>query len=162
MGGGGGGGRSTLGDIASLLNKAKEELRRSETSTRKNVFLSFAYDDIAEVNLLRGQAKNETSEIEFNDWSVREPFDSTRSDYIRQRIGERISQCSVTVVYLSSDSAKSKWVAWEVDESIRRGKRVIAVHKGENPPETLPQSVSSNDIKVVAWSKLAETLKKLE
>src|SRR5258707_14078053 len=131
MGGGGGGGRSTLGDVSSLINKAKEELRRSENSSRKNVFLSFAYEDIAEVNLLRGQARNENSDIEFNDWSVREPFDSSRSDYIRQRIGERISQCSVTVVYVSDDAAGSKWVGWEIEESIRRGKHVIAVHKGE-------------------------------
>jgi len=56
------------------------------------VFLSFAHEDINEVNLLRGQAKDEGSAIEFNDWSVREPFDSRRADYIKQKIGERIAQ----------------------------------------------------------------------
>lgn len=158
MGGGGGGGRTTLGDIESLVNKAREEIKRTDASSRKNVFLSFAYEDINEVNLLRGQAKSEKSDIEFNDWSVREPFDSARADYIRQKIGERISQSSVTVVYLSKDTAKSEWVNWEIEESIRREKFVIAVHKGDNPPQVFPAAVSQHKIKVVPWSSLADTL----
>jgi hypothetical protein len=159
MGGGGGRGRTTLGDISGLVDKAKEELRRSEDAQKRNVFLSFAYEDIDEVNLLRGQAKNENSSIEFNDWSVREPFDSSRADYIKQRIGERISQCSVTVVYLSASSAKSSWVNWEIEESVKRGKKVIAVHKGEVAPNTLPKAALEHRVPVVPWSKLADSLR---
>jgi hypothetical protein len=158
MGGGGGGSRATLGDIKSLMDKAREEIRRGDEQTKKNVFLSFAYEDIDEVNLLRGQAKNERSELEFNDWSVREPFDSERADYLRQKIGERISQSSVTVVYLSASSAKSQWVNWEIEESLRRGKTVIAVHKGETSPQVLPPAITEKKIKVVPWSALAATL----
>src|SRR5258706_10857633 len=149
MGGGGGGGRTTLGDVKSLMDKAREEIRRGEEQARKNVFLSFAYEDINEVNLLRGQAKNEQSQLEFNDWSVREPFDSERAEYIRQKIGERISQSSVTVVYLSTHSAASNWVNWEVEESLRRGKAVIAVYKGDAAPASLPPAVTSHKIKIV-------------
>jgi hypothetical protein len=161
MGGGGGRGRTTLGDINSLIEKAKEEIRRGEGAQRKNVFLSFAYEDLNEVNLLRGQAKSENSNIEFNDWSVREPYDSSRADYIKQRIGERISQSSVTVVYISSDTAQSKWVNWEIEESLRRNKAVIAVHKGDAAPNVLPKSIKDNGIKIVPWSQLAATLEKV-
>jgi len=161
MGGGGGGGRSTLGDVKSLMDKAKEEIRRGDEGTRKNVFLSFAYEDIDEVNLLRGQAKNERSELEFNDWSVREPFDSERADYLRQRIGERISQSSVTVVYLSNSTAASRWVDWEIEESIRRGKMVVGVHKGDAAPHAVPNAIGKHKIKVVPWSQLASTLARL-
>lgn len=161
MGGGGGGGRTTLGNVNSLIEKAKEEIRQAEAAQRKNVFLSFAYEDLSEVNLLRGQARNENSDIEFNDWSVREPYNSSRADYIKQRIGERISQSSVTVVYVSTETAKSDWVNWEVQESLRRGKAVVAVHKGDIAPKDLPKSVTENNIKVVSWSQLAATLEKL-
>jgi len=161
MGGGGGRGRTTLGDVNSLIEKAKEEIRRAEGSERKNVFLSFAYEDLNEVNLLRGQAKNENSNIEFNDWSVREPYNSSRADYIKQRIGERISQSSVTVVYVSNDTAKSEWVNWEIEESLRRNKPVVAVHKGDSAPNVLPKSVTDHRIKIVPWSQLAATLEKL-
>jgi MTH538 TIR-like domain (DUF1863) len=61
-----------------------------------------------EVNLLRAHAKNENSDIEFNDHSVREPYDSERADYIRQKIGERIARASVTVACLSENTAQSR------------------------------------------------------
>jgi hypothetical protein len=111
MGGGGGGSWSTLGDIRGLEQKAREALQGG----KRNVFISFATEDMNEVNLLRAQAKNENSDIEFNDHSVREPYDSERADYIRQKIGERIARASVTVVYLSENTAQSRWVEWVVE-----------------------------------------------
>src|SRR5688500_6563258 len=69
MGGGGGGGwDSGPGDLDALLAKARAEVKRKAEPTKRNVFLSFAYEDVAEVNLLRGQARNENSDLEFNDW----------------------------------------------------------------------------------------------
>ena len=66
MGGGGGGGWNQLGNISALEQKARDAL----TSGKRNVFISFATEDINEVNLLRAQAKNDNSDIEFNDHSV--------------------------------------------------------------------------------------------
>src|ERR1700740_2168801 len=127
MGGGSSGRWSSLGDISSLEAKAKEALREG----RRNVFISFANEDINEVNLLRAQAKNDNNDIEFNDHSVREPYDSERADYIRRKIAERISRASVCVVYLSNSTSQSEWVKWEVEKSIEYGKKIIAVHSGE-------------------------------
>lgn len=159
MGGGGGGSSSSLGDTSQLEDRAKEILRQSDTG-RKNVFISFAFEDVDAVNLLRGQAKNENSDIEFNDRSVKEPFESQRGDYIRQKLRERINQCSTTVVYLSEDTANSRWVKWEVEKSIELGRLVIATHSGENTPSPLPDFIGKNEIKVVPWSKLSIELKK--
>jgi hypothetical protein len=160
--GGGGGGSPKIGNIQSLIEEAKEKLREGEKQGRKNVFISFAYEDIDEVNLLRGQAKNENSPIEFNDWSVSDPFDSERAPYIKQKIGERIDQSSLTVVYLSDASHKSHWVDWEIKESLRRGKHVIGVFAGDSCPTKLPAAIKQNKIKCVPWSNLAETINRLE
>jgi hypothetical protein len=157
MGGGGGGGGRSLGDTRHLEDRAKEILQRGDTG-RKNVFISFAYEDIDVVTLLRGQAKNENSPIEFNDLSVKEPFDSNRAEYIRQRLTDRINQCSTTVVYLSRDTAESAWVRWEVEKSIQLGKRVIATHSSDAPEGAVPDFIENNRIKVVPWSKLADEL----
>ena len=154
MGGNGGGGWSSLGDVRALEEKAKEALQGG----KRNVFISFATEDMDEVNLLRGQAKNENSDIEFNDHSVREPYDSERAEYIKRKIAERINRTSVTVVYLSPNTAQSKWVAWEVQKSLELGKTVIAVHKGENFKGKKPAWLNKN-IKVVRWSKLSDELK---
>lgn len=161
--GGGGGGSSSIGNIQSLVDKAKQELRKSEQEGEKrNVFISFAYEDINQVNLLRGQAKNDNSPIEFNDWSVSEPIDSERAPYIKQKIAERIQQSSLTVVFLSNSSAKSPWVAWEIEESLRMGKQVLGVYPKDNKPTSFPESIRANKIKCVPWPDLAGTIAKLK
>jgi glycerophosphoryl diester phosphodiesterase len=157
MGGGGGGGSTRIGD----LSKLEEQAKRALSQTRRNIFISFAYEDIDEVNLLRAQSKNELSEIAFSDWSISEAFDSNSGDYIRRQITERIKQTSLTVVYVSSSTAKSKWVEWEVTKSLELGKKVLAVHSGPTRPNKLPSWIESNRIKVVPWKQLASGLKKL-
>lgn len=157
MGGGGGGGRNTLGDIRALEEKAKEALRGAQEG-KKNVFISFDYEDVGEVNLLRGQAMNPNSDIEFRDYSVREAYNSERAVYIKQKLAERINQTSTTVVYISEHTRNSEWVQWEVEKSLQLGKRVIAMHKGDRPPAALPSWVGENGIKVVPWSKLSKEI----
>lgn len=139
--------------LKTLEAKAKEALRDSARPQSRNVFLSFAYEDIDEVNLLRGQAKNENSNFEFNDWSVSEPFDSESSEYIRRGIRERIRQASLTLVYLSENAAGSKWVDWEIRESVALGKGVFAVYKGTTPPVTLPAACYEFNVNPVPWNQ---------
>lgn len=151
---GGSGGWKRLGDLRALEEKAKAALQ----SGKRNIFISFATEDMDEVNLLRAHSRNENSNIEFNDHSVREPYNSDRADYIKQKITERINRTSTTVVYLSENTAKSKWVKWEVQKSLELGKRVIAVHPGKKfsgkKPSWLPK-----EAKVVPWALLSNELK---
>lgn len=104
------------------------------------------------MNLLRGQAKNEKSELEFDDFSLKQAVNSENEDYIKQKIRERINRASVTAVYLTPDSAKSKWVEWEITESLKRGKGVIGVYKGDAPPAQLPAAFETYGLKTVKWS----------
>lgn len=156
--GGGGGNLRSIGDIQSLVDKAKQELREGEQAGKRNVFISFAYEDVGTVNLLRGQAKNENSPIEFNDWSVSEPINSERAPYIKQKIAERIAQSSLTVVFLSDATSKSDWVAWEIAESLSRGKKVLAVYPQGVKPKKMPEAIMNNNIKSVSWPELAATI----
>lgn len=156
MGGSSGSGPSRIGNVKDLIERAKNELRG-----KRNVFISFAHEDMGEVNLLRGQAKNENSPIEFNDWSVSEPYNSERAEYIKQRISERIQQSSVTVVYVTPQAATSEWVAWEIKRSLELGKKVIGVFKGDQRPATNFKAVRDNGIKMVPWKDLASELDRL-
>lgn len=152
--GGSGGGWNSLGNIRALEEKAKAAL----LGGKRNVFISFSTEDMKEVNLLRGQAKNDNSDIEFNDHSVRAPYNSEQAEYIKRKIAERISRCSTTIIYLSNSAAKSQWVEWEVSKSQELGKRVIAVHSGEKYTGKIPSWINST-IEVIPWSKLSEKLK---
>ena len=115
------------------------------------MFISFAYEDLDEVNLLRGQAKSDKTDLQFDDFSVKEAFDTTNAEYIRRQIRERIDRCSVTAVYLSAKSASSKWVNWEIEESLKRGKSVIGIYQGDVAPSTLPTAFAQNGCKAFKW-----------
>jgi hypothetical protein len=163
MGGGRGRGRGlTPDELRDLEQRAKKSMREPGGTGTCNVFISFDSEDLNDVNLLRAQAKNENSDIEFNDWSLKEPFDSKKADYIKRGIRERIRQCSVTVVYVSDKTADSKWVDWEIRESIAMGKGVVAMHKGDAPPARLPKAVTDNKVPVVPWNQneLAKAIEK--
>ena len=153
MGGSGGGRGLSPDELETLEQRAKKSLKKGDEGGKRNVFISFSSDDIDEVNLLRGQAKNENSNIEFNDWSLKKPFNSKDADYIRRGIRDRIRQSSATIVYLSSNTASSKWVNWEVRESLDMGKAVVAMHKGNVPPRRLPKAIVENKIPVVPWNQ---------
>ena len=163
MGAGGGGGRGlTPSELQRLEQKAKQSLKAGGDTGKCNVFISFASEDLNDVNLLRGQAKNENSDIEFNDWSLKKPFDSKDAEYIRRGIRERIRQCSVTVVFVSDKTADSKWVNWEIQETLAMGKGVVAMYKGNKPPARLPKAVSDSKVHVVPWNQkeLAKAIKR--
>lgn len=150
--GGGGGYSFNPDDLDRLEKKAKEKLTEGDSPSKRNVFISFVNEDIAEVNLLRGQAKNETSDLEFSDYSVKEPFDSKNAEYIKRNIKEKIEKTSITLVYVTKETAASKWVRWEVEQSLKMGKGVLAVYKGEKLPSNIPQYIKDNNIKLVKWS----------
>ena len=156
MGGSYGGGLNNL-DIQSLSEKVKQKLTDAKSDVSRHVFISFDHEDLNEVNLLRGQAKNDKVDLQFDDHSVKEPFDSTNADYIKRQIREKIDRCSVAVVYLSDKTASSKWVNWEIEESIKRGKGVIGVYKRDKAPTRVPPAFQQNGCKAVKWEHTALT-----
>jgi hypothetical protein len=153
--GGGGGWSFSANDLGKLKEKVKERIQEAKDGVKRNVFISFAHEDLNQVNLLRGQAVNENSSLEFNDWSLQEPFDSKNADYVRRGIRERIRQSSVTLVFVSDSTASSKWVDWEIREARNLGKRVFAMYSGAKLPSVLPAALVEFKIKPIPWSHAA-------
>ena len=152
--------RGGEGHIDALLTRVGAEAERA-THRRRNVFLSFVMEDLHEVNALIGPSQPERTDVAFHDWSVRELYDSVRADHIRQRISERIGRSSVTAVYVSDFTVDSQWVQWEIEEPVRQGKALIAVHKDGRPPARLPQGIRDAEIAVVPWSRFAQELDRM-
>lgn len=151
---GGSGGRDlSRYEIDALERQSKETLREGAQPQRRNVFISFATEDLALVNFLRGQAKNENSNLDFIDRSLREPFNSENVEYIRRGIRERIRPTSVTICFVTENTAQSEWVDWEIRESINLGKGVIAMYQGEKPPRNLPSAIKEFGIRLVPWNQ---------
>lgn len=149
MGGSTGSGLSF--NLPALESSAKQKLSEAASPSATHVFISFAAEDMNEVNLLRGQAKNENSDLTFDDYSVKKAYNSEDADYIKRQIREKIDKTSVTVVFLSPNAAKSEWVNWEIAESIKRGKGVVGVYSGDSAPAAVPSAFRENGCKAVPW-----------
>lgn len=153
MGGGGSGRDLTPEELDQLQDKARKRLKQGDQPEKRNVFISFASEDLRDVNLLRGQAKSGPSDIEFIDHSLKEAIDSKKADYIKQKIREKIERSSVTVCFLSNNTSQSRWVDWEIRESIKLGKGIVAMYKGDTPPKTLPSAIREHGVKPVPWNQ---------
>lgn len=115
----------------------------------RHIFISFSHEDLQDVNLLRGQAKNSNLSLQFDDYSIKSPFNSTDAYYIKKNISEKIRRCSVTMVYLTKNSAFSDWVRWEIQESQRQDKKVFAIYKEGYKPYYKNSIFDS--IKIIPW-----------
>lgn len=92
-----------------------------------HAFLSFVEEDLNLVNLFRGQAKREHSDLKFADYSIKEPFNSTNADYIARGITDQLKLVSLTVCLYGPMTYTSKWVDWELRKSIELGKPIMGV-----------------------------------
>ena len=90
----------------------------------KRVFVAFAIEDEASRNLLRGQALNTDSPIEYTDMSVKEPWSS---DW-KERCRVRIKSCNGVIALLSENSLTASGQRWELSCAKEEGIPLIGVY----------------------------------
>lgn len=121
----------------------------------KHVFLSFVEEDLNGANLFRGQAKNRNFSLEFDDYSVKVPYNSTNAEYIRSQITEKIRSTSVTICLIGQTTASSAWVAWEIEKSVALGNKVIGVRLYAHVACPTPLALTAARAKVLGWDVAA-------
>lgn len=118
----------------------------------KRVFLSFVVEDKDLVTLFRGQAKNKNNDLEFSDYSVKEPYNSTNRDYIKSQIKPRISAASVTICLIGNTTCKSEWVDWELRVSKEFWNKVLGVRlHSDASKDPTPKALVDLNASVVNW-----------
>jgi DNA-directed RNA polymerase subunit L len=118
----------------------------------KRVFISFVEEDLDLANLFRGQAKNKNNDLEFSDYSVREPFDSNDAAYIRTGIRERIRAAAVTICLIGQTTYTSRWVDWEIRTSAEERNRIIGVRLHSDAARDIqPRALTDLHSSVVNW-----------
>ena len=111
-------------------------------------FLSFVQEDLNVVNLFRGQAENQRFGLEFDDYFIKESFDSTsnpkldidiydgslqepvdseRSSYVASVIRQKIQRNSVVLCLIGNGTAWRDWVDWELWVAQELGKGICGV-----------------------------------
>lgn len=109
------------------------------------------------LNLLRSQAKNENFDIEFRDYSVKEPFD----EKWKTQCKERIAQTSMMICMIGPETAQHDAVNWELTEAYRQGKKVIGVRIYRDRDDPVPSPLKENNAPIVEWD-LKEIQRKLD
>jgi hypothetical protein len=128
-----------------IFDSAFEEARRAHI---RNVFISFHIDDGPQVNLLRAQAKSERFDIEFRDYSVKEPFDEKWKTNCR----ERVAQTSMLICMIGEKTAEREAVVWELKEAYRQGKKVVGVRIYRDQNHPMPQPLIDHDAPIIEWN----------
>ncbi len=142
-----------------IFKSALDETRQTTRTTEsvRNVFISFHVDDEAQVNLLRAQAKSENFDLDFRDYSIKEPFDEAW----KRNCSERIGQTSLTICMIGNETANRPAVIWELEESYRQGKKVIGVRISKDRNDPVPRPLVDHKASIVNW-KIDEIRKHLD
>jgi MTH538 TIR-like domain (DUF1863) len=90
-------------------------------------FLSFVQEDLNLVNLFRGQEKNQNNDLDFADYSIKEPFNSVNADYIGRGILAQIKLSTLTICLYGPTTYQSEWVTWELSKTLELGKPIMGV-----------------------------------
>jgi len=130
---------------------------QSYSSAKRRVFISFHVEDEAQVNLLRQQAKDERFDIEFIDYSVKEPFDNKW----KTRCTERMKRSSVFICMIGPDTYKREAVLWEINKAFELGKKVIGVRIYKDKHHKIPNPLKDNNAKIIYWN-LSDIAKELD
>ncbi len=105
-------------------------------------------EDEAQIKLLRHQARSDRFDLEFSDYSVKEPFDSNWKKHCE----ERIKRSSVIVCAIGKDTYKRAAVLWEINKAYELGKPVIGMRIHKDHRDLVPGPMRRNNAKVINWN----------
>lgn len=139
-------------DAVSQQNEARMPKRR--------VFISFDHDDTAQVNGFLG-LRNIMDNLEFYNHKLDREIQGQSDEYKRRRIREKyIRPASVTIVLIGNRTAFSKWVGWEIEDSVAEGNGLLGIRlQGTDGP--IPAGLPANNVggwdpeKFLSWIEWA-------
>lgn len=109
-------------------------------------FISFEMEDRWARNFLAQQAKDKRNDIEFVDYSVQDPFDSSWKTQCSVRMG----QTKGTIVLIGPTTYLSNAVLWEIKETAKLGNHLFAVQINRDQTHAIPEGIPASS--VIRWN----------
>jgi hypothetical protein len=95
----------------------------------RRVFFSFDYDDVWRASTVRNaHVVDGRSRAGFHDFSLWEKVRRKGDAAIERMIDDALKGTSVTVVLIGARTARSRWVRYEIQESLARGNGILGVY----------------------------------
>lgn len=94
----------------------------------RKVFFSFKYDDVHRaMNVRNSNVISGVIKSGFIDKADFEKVERAGDKAIKNWIDDQLSGTSVTVVLVGANTHKSKWVKYEIDQSVARGNGLLTI-----------------------------------
>lgn len=94
----------------------------------RKVFFSFKYEDVSRAMVVRNSWVVQGREAAgFIDKAEFEKVKQQGDDAIRRWIDNQLAGTSVTVVLVGAKTCSSRWVKYEIEQSIKRGNGLIGI-----------------------------------
>ena len=136
-----------------------------------NLFISFAGQDVEQLESFRALAKNSQHRLKFHDRSQVEPVtdkagtslpyppNDKRAELVREEIKKLLDRATRTVILVGETTSKSQWVNWEMRTFFDRKKkhpgkterRLIAMRLKGHRKAKLPKAVLNLGIQSINW-----------
>ncbi len=113
--------------------------------TKPRAFISFEMEDRWARDFLVQQAKNENNDIEFYDYSVKDPFDSKW----KTECSKRIALTKGTIVLVGATTSKADAVLWEIADTNRQGHYIFGIQINSGKTHPVPTGLPSKN--VIRW-----------
>ena len=102
---------------------------------RRGIFISYQHHDRNRAKGFNLMNHSPYVNVKFRGRHLLDPVNSENSDYIRRCVRDQLKGSSVTVVLLGEKTHQSKWVKWEIEESLKRRNGVVAIRlKDQDAP----------------------------
>ena len=118
-------------------------------------FISFEMEDKWARDFLVQQANDKKNDIEFYDYSVKDPFDSKW----KTECAKRIALTKGTIVLVGPTTSKSEAVLWEIAETIRQDHYIFGIQINRDKTHLVPNGLPSKNVirwdfeQIVSWLK---------
>jgi len=109
-------------------------------------FVSFEMEDRWARDFLVQQAKDKKNDIQFVDYSVQDPFDSSWKMQCKERIGRTRG----TIVLIGATTYRSEAVLWEIAETTRQQHSMFGIQINNGKTHPVPTGLPSKN--VIRWS----------
>lgn len=108
-------------------------------------FISFEMEDRWARDFLVRQAKDERNDIQFVDYSVQNPWDTSWKTQCRERIG----RTKGTIVLIGETTHKSEAVLWEISETSRQDHYIFGIQISSGKTYPVPRGLPTQN--VIRW-----------
>jgi len=122
---------------------------------KPRAFISFEMEDKWARDFLAQQAKDKNNDIEFVDYSVKDPFDSAW----KTECQKRIALTKGTIVLVGPTTSKSEAVLWEIGQTIRQGNYMFGIQINKDKTHPVPEGLPSKNVirwdfdQIITWLK---------